>query len=91
MKLKHLGDLIAKKYQPLTSEEKIVLIIDQDRFSFFEKQLRDTVAITQIDPEHAALVARALNPATQYYRLINMFDAKLSAGVCPMHTVSGKL
>ena len=43
MKLKHLDDFIAKKYQPLTSEEKIVLIIDQDRFSFFEKLSNKTI------------------------------------------------
>jgi hypothetical protein len=50
---------------------------------FVEDDLRDTVAIAQIDKYAAAMVALAVHPPAERHLLIHMLGAQLAAGVRP--------
>ena len=50
-----------------------------------ESQLRDAVAVAQVDESHAAEVARALHPSGEGDCLSHIGEAKLAASISPIH------
>ena len=72
-----LDDELASQFSGLTTEVGIGVHV--------EGELRDTVAVTEVDEGHSAEVAGALDPAAQGDGLSDVFGAKLSAGVGSKH------
>src|SRR5262249_6087521 len=48
-------------------------------------QLCDAIAVAEINEQDWAMVTAAMCPAGQRHRLATMFEAELSAGMCPKH------
>ena len=50
-----------------------------------EHDLRDAVAVAQVDEQPAAVVAVAVDPAAEGGRLADVVDAKFAAGMSSQH------
>ena len=75
----HLDDIFASQSVGLFAERCVGFLV--------EYELRDAIAVAQVDKRHAAHFAAALHPSGQGDLPAYVLDAQFAAGVCPIHIV----
>ncbi len=78
----------ARDLDHVLGPQRLALVDDRRRrVGRIEDDLRDAVAIAEIDEQAAAMVAVAIDPATEGDRLADVFDAKFATGMSTQHAM----
>ena len=86
-----LGD-VAGHLDHVLGPQRLALFDDRRRrVGRIEHDLRDAVAVAEVDEQAAAVVAIAVDPATQRDGLADVIDAKFAAGMGSQHEVGSPI